>query len=428
MKFISAVIILGLVVFAGLVPGCISPSSPDAATSGEIPAVPVEAGDTAIIPGDPGELFFVTEEYPPFNYVENGTIRGIAVELLTGVFRESDNVTFADHIWVFPWSKAYQTALSRNNTVIFATTRLPERENLFKWAGPLVSERKVLFASRERAFEITGPADLDNHRIGVIKDDSAAAQLQALGVDPSNIIALENVPALISYMNEGGIDMWCYGDMAGRYFMEKLTGNPGYFEIIYTLDSHDLYYAFNKNTPDSVVDSFQAALDALRNKPDNSGVTEYQRIVYKYIGVSCLSDPPVTADQATGLVTITAEALEKDAPGTLTRINAGEHPFWDRDNRALYTFVYDTNVTIVAEADNPRLIGVNMKGKTDIAGTPFRDRIVQRALAEGSGWVDYIWMIPEENGIYYKSACFRLIKGSNNRDYIVVSGIYRPCE
>ncbi len=428
MKFISAVIILGLVVFAGLVPGCISPSSPDAATSGEIPAVPVEAGNTAKISGDPGELFFVTEEYPPFNYVENGTIRGIAVELLTGVFRESDNVTFADHIWVFPWSKAYQTALSRNNTVIFATTRLPERENLFKWAGPLVSERKVLFASRERAFEITGPADLDNHRIGVIKDDAAAAQLQALGVDPSNIIAMENVPALISYMNEGGIDMWCYGDMAGRYFMEKVTGNPGYFEIVYTLDSHDLYYAFNKNTPDSVVDSFQAALDALRNKPDNSGVTEYQRIVYKYIGVSCLPDPPVTADQATGLVHITAEALEKDTPGTLRRINAGEHPFWDRDNRALYTFVYDTNVTIVAEADNPRLIGVNMKGKTDIAGTPFRDRIVQRALAEGSGWVDYIWMIPEENGIYYKSACFRLIKGSNNREYIVVSGIYRPCE
>ncbi len=262
----------------------------------------------------------------------------------------------------------------------------------------------------------------------MIKDDAAGDQLRALGVDPSNIIAMENVPALIAYMKEGGIDMWCYGDMAGRFFMEKVTGDPGYFEVIYTLESYDLYYAFNKNIPDSVVDSFQEALDALRNKPDPSGVTEYQRIVYKYMGVSCLTDPPVTADQAIRLVNLTAVALEKDTPGTLARINAGEHPFWDRDNRALYTFVYDTNVTIVAEADNPHLIGVNMKGKTDIAGTPFRDQIVQRALEEGSGWVDYIWLIPEENGIYYKSACFRLVEGSDNQEYIVVSGIYRPCK
>ncbi len=61
----------------------------------------------------------------------------------------------------------------------------------------------------------------------MIKDDAAGDQLRALGVDPSNIIAMENVPALIAYMKEGGIDMWCYGDMAGRFFMEKVTGDPG---------------------------------------------------------------------------------------------------------------------------------------------------------------------------------------------------------
>jgi polar amino acid transport system substrate-binding protein len=229
-------------------------------------------------------------------------------------------------------------------------------------------------------------------------------------------------------MQEGGVDMWCYGDLAGRFFTERVTGDAGYFDIIYTLDTYDLYFAFNKNTPDSVVESFQAALDVLRHEPDPSGVAEYQRIVYRYMGVSCLPGPPVTAEQVKTLVNFTAEALEKDTPGTIGRINAGEHPFWNRDNRALYSFVYDTNVTIVAEADNPRLTGVNMKGKTDIAGTPFRDQIVTRALAERTGWVDYIWMIPEENGIYYKSAYFRLTEGSDNKQYIVVSGLYTACE
>lgn len=81
-------------------------------------------------------------------------------------------------------------------------------------------------------------------------------------------------------------------------------------------------------------------------------------------------------------------------------------------------------MTIVAEADNPRLIGVNMGGKTDIAGTPFRDQITETALTEGSGWVDYIWMIPEKNGIYHKSAYFKLIEGSDTNQYIVISGLY----
>ncbi|OPY44177.1 MAG: hypothetical protein A4E42_01082 [Methanoregulaceae archaeon PtaU1.Bin222] len=134
-----------------------------------------------------------------------------------------------------------------------------------------------------------------------------------------------------------------------------------------------------------------------------------------------------TREQVTELVNLTAGAMEKDAPGTIARINAGEHPFWDRENRALYVFVYDTNVTIVAEADNPRLIGVNMKGKTDVAGTPFREQIVEKALAGGTGWVDYIWMIPDRNGVYSKSAYFRRVEGSDSATYIVASGMYTPC-
>ncbi|HUU75332.1 MAG TPA: transporter substrate-binding domain-containing protein [Methanoregulaceae archaeon] len=371
---------------------------------------------------------FVTEDYPPFNYVENGTIQGIAVDLLRGVAKEMGDVNSPDNIMVVPWSKAWATTLERNNTVLFATVRLPEREELFKWAGPLGSERKVIFARQGTSPEITGPDDLAGYLIGVVRDDAAYGELLALGVGKEQLIEMGNVPALISLIQDGEIDFWCYGDLAGRYFAEKETGDPDYFEIVYTLDTHDLYFAFNRNTPDSVVQAFQEALDTLRYQPDEAGVIEYQRIAYQYIGVSCLSHPPVTADQVKGLVNFTAEAMEKDAPGTLARINSGEHPFWDRDNRALYVFVYDTNVTIIAEADNPRLIGVNMVGKTDIAGTPFRDLIINKALAEGTGWVDYIWMIPEENGIYQKSAYFRLVKGNNDNRYIVVSGMYIPCK
>jgi polar amino acid transport system substrate-binding protein len=197
MKRINGMLIFSLVILAGLVPGCMSPAGPETAGGGDVPVANGTAGDTTGISGATEELMFVTENYPPFNYVENGTIKGIAVDLLTGVYRHTDTTSFSDRIWVYPWSKAFETTLSRNNTVLFATVRLPERENLFKWAGPLGSERKVIFANRERVFEITGPEDLNKYRIGVIKDDAATAQLLSLGIDPSHIVALENVPALI---------------------------------------------------------------------------------------------------------------------------------------------------------------------------------------------------------------------------------------
>jgi len=40
---------------------------------------------------------------------------------------------------------------------------------------------------------------------------------------------------------------------------------------------------------------------------------------------------------------------------------------------------------MVAHADNILLVGVNFRGKTDVAGTPFRDYIIQGALANGTG-------------------------------------------
>ena len=428
MKRISAVLILGIVICACIGAGCISPSEPGAGTGKETPPGDQGDGNTPASSVARDELYFVTEEYPPYNYVEDGMIQGIGVDLLRGVIRRMDSTVSSDNIRVLPWSRAYEIAQKENNTAIFATVRLPEREDLFKWAGPLGSERKVIFADTNSGIVITGPGDLDRYRIGVVRDDAAYTQLLALGVDPSNLVAMGTVPALLSLMEEGAIDLWCYGDLAGRYYARTVTGDPSYYKVVYTLDSEDLYYAFNKNTSDETVGAFQGALDTLRYEPDATGITEYQRIVYRYTGVSCLPDSGITAEQVTGLVNLTAGCIEEDAPGTLARINAGEDPFWDRNNRALYVFVYDTDVTIVAEADNPRLIGVSMKGKTDVAGTPFRDLLTQAALSEGSGWVDYVWMVPEENGIYEKSAYCRLVEGSDGNRYIVVSGMYTPCD
>ena len=63
--------------------------------------------------------------------------------------------------------------MKENNTVLFTTARSPEREQLFKWAGPIVSGRFVLLAKVDKNINITAPEDLKKYRIGAIKDDNA---------------------------------------------------------------------------------------------------------------------------------------------------------------------------------------------------------------------------------------------------------------
>jgi polar amino acid transport system substrate-binding protein len=232
------------------------------------------------------ELVFLTEEYPPFNYRDDGVVRGIAVDLLLGACDEMGSPVSRDQIQIKLWANAYQTTLSEKNTVLFSTVRLPEREELFKWAGPIGSDQKVIFADRKKGVMISDSDDLNTYRIGVVEGDAAADLLLELGVESSHIFPTGDVFGLIEMIQEDIIDLWCYGDLAGRHYTDIKTGEPDYFDVVYTLETTDLYYAFNKETPDSVVMAFQRALDTLRSEPDRTGVTEYQRILNQYIGIS----------------------------------------------------------------------------------------------------------------------------------------------
>jgi polar amino acid transport system substrate-binding protein len=113
-----------------------------------------------------------------------------------------------------------------------------------------------------------------------------------------------------------------------------------------------------------------------------------------------------------------------DASGTIRKINAGEPPYLDKANPQLYIYVYDTNVNLVANADNPAVVGRCFRGVPDIAGKLFRDGIVQGAVDNGKGWEDYVFTIPGKIGIYNKSAYYMLAAGSDGKQYIVCAGRY----
>ncbi|MDX2109420.1 MAG: cache domain-containing protein [Verrucomicrobiota bacterium] len=132
----------------------------------------------------------------------------------------------------------------------------------------------------------------------------------------------------------------------------------------------------------------------------------------------------ITSDQVMALVKLTGEQLAHDSTATIAKINKGEAPFKDAANPTLYVFIYDPDVLMVA---HPRadLVGKSVKGKPDVKGKKFRDEIVERALKEGTGWVDYLYQKPNESGIHPKTTYFSKVTGSDGHIYIVCSGKYQ---
>ena len=130
-----------------------------------------------------------------------------------------------------------------------------------------------------------------------------------------------------------------------------------------------------------------------------------------------------TTEEVTTLVEQTKEAIEKNAFQTLAKINKGDHPYKDIDNPALYVFVLDTDLNLVAHFKTP-IVGRNQKGKPDSKGKMFRDEILAKALKDGTGWVDYHFENPKTKKIAHKNTFFKLAKGSNGVDYIVCCGKY----
>lgn len=370
------------------------------------------------------QLNYLTEEWAPFNYQEGGKPAGIFVEILEAILRIMGvNRTRAD-VRIVPLADGFQQAQGNTSTVLFSIVRSPEREPLYKWAGPFTKSSFVVFAPLSRNITIASPEDLNRYRIGAVKSTIENDLLISQGVNASHIVNGLAPDELLQMLKGGQIDLWATGDLTGRYEMMNAGVNPDAYEIVYTLSENDFYYIFSRDVPDTLVSSFQHALEMVRNQRNAQGISEYERIIYRNLGVS-YTRQPFTDEAVMSLVDKTVAAIEKNASDTFRRINAGAAPYRDPENPGLYAFVYDTNVTVVADAENILLVGVNFKGKTDVTGKLFHDDIIAGALKNGTGWVEYVYMNPAETNLYYKTTYYRLTMGSDGNSYIVCSGNYK---
>ena len=63
-------------------------------------------------------------------------------------------------------------------------------------------------------------------------------------------------------------------------------------------------------------------------------------------------------------------------------------------NGEIYVFCMDASATVVANADNPRLVGKNLSTVHDGNGTLPAPEIYRIGETQGKGWFEYLWPNP----------------------------------
>src|SRR5690606_24015103 len=141
----------------------------------------------------------------------------------------------------FPWDRIYKLALEKPGYGVFLTARLPEREQLFKWVGPIGPDDWVLLAKGDSTLNLASLEEAKAYRIGAYKGDAISQYLVDKGIEHSTSLRdQENARKL----EAGQIDLWATGDPAGRY-LAKQEGISG-LKTVLRFDSAELYLALNK--------------------------------------------------------------------------------------------------------------------------------------------------------------------------------------
>nr|WP_315246411.1 transporter substrate-binding domain-containing protein [uncultured Albidiferax sp.] len=208
----------------------------------------------------------LTEEYPPFNFTDKGRITGLGTEVVQAVLKE---IHIEGQFQSLPWARAYETAQSTENVLIYSINRSRDREKLFKWVGPITPTDFYLFALKNRNLHLPSLDDAKQLQIGTVNQDIGEQYLVSQGFAlGQNLQSSARYDLNYEKLKLGRVDLWVMNEL-GAYYMVRQAGDDPAVVLNKALRIHELsgsgnYMAFGLKTPDALVERFRKGLDAIK--------------------------------------------------------------------------------------------------------------------------------------------------------------------
>ena len=210
-------------------------------------------------------LTLYTEEFPPFNYTDQGKHTGAATEVVQALMQLT-NQSYV--IKSYPWARSFHNSQFEKNALIYSISRRENREHLFKWIGVIVPANQSVYALKQRSdIQINSIEDMKAYKIGTTIEDARESYLVSQGFDSQTFERFGGNNAysqLFLQLKRGRIDLWPMPNAVMNYVVRANNEEPeNVIRHVYSLSeiSQEGYYiAASLSTPDDVVKQLQQAL------------------------------------------------------------------------------------------------------------------------------------------------------------------------
>ncbi|MGL1892724.1 MAG: transporter substrate-binding domain-containing protein [Spirochaetaceae bacterium] len=226
------------------------------------------------------------DNYYPFMYKKDGIKTGMATDIVNLILRHS-KVKY--YIKTFPWTRAYNSVLTNNDTMLYTTYKTEDRENLFRWIGPIIPPSNMyLFKLKKNEIKINTIEDIREYSVGVIRGVKNHSYLIELGMSDHNIVAVNSMEQEIKMLYSNRIDLI----IADSITLIPALKSFGYSkldveEVMLFREGELSYMAFNKNISIKTFNIIQNSY----NEMINSG--EIQDILIRYYNELGILNIPV---------------------------------------------------------------------------------------------------------------------------------------
>lgn len=225
------------------------------------------------------EIIIYTETFPPYNYVENGKITGVSTEILKEVLKQAG---IKYKITVYPWARAYYTALHKKNSMIYSIIKNEKRKKEFIFCGSLIKTQTAFIKLKSRKdIVIKKFDDFKKYKIGYLNRSAGEYYLKKHCF--ANIYPTFNPGVNILELYFKRVDFIIFDINTFYFWITKKYNttykmNPSDFEFVYIIPelSTDLEFAFNKDTKPEIIKKCKIALKKIKKSE------KYQKILKKY--------------------------------------------------------------------------------------------------------------------------------------------------
>jgi polar amino acid transport system substrate-binding protein len=215
----------------------------------------------------------VSEEFPPLQYQGKDSAAGYVHDFMLETIRrvkQTQPVVISSYEFL-PWKRALLQAEQTPNTLLFALSRTPTRENKYIWLGEVSNYQQSLHRLKSNSMTAQSIQQAKQQGLSIsIQNGSAVSDYfikQGLqyGVD---FYYSMNYQQGIQQLFNGRIDLIALSEFTARQAacQEGFDGNQLVAQIPIEALAKPLWAVFNKDTPTELVDAFRREMANIRKE------------------------------------------------------------------------------------------------------------------------------------------------------------------